>query len=197
MLIESVPPRSSLLRALDRPARSAVELSHRPFLSTVAFALAGLGLVALASAAAILLDLGRPSLGLPRFDALRAGLEALAIVSPALFIGAVYLGIRMAPRTLLALFSLGVLTGGIVAVSLVPLMAFLSLVERTRDGLQFALSPLVPLVMLLAVSVVVLRTMETLDTSKVSIWTARVFVALLFSVFLFRFLSHSTLLASL
>jgi hypothetical protein len=169
-----------------------VELGHRPLRASVAYAAAGLGLVTLASVVAALLDAGQPSLGVPRLDALRAGLESIAIVSPALLIASLYLGLRMALRTIIAGLALGLLTGGFVAASLIPLMAFLSLVERTDAGLQFAMSPLVPTVALISISVVVLRIMSTLDPSRTSMWVGRLFVVLVFSVFAFRFLSHST-----
>lgn len=179
-------------RSLDLPARHAVELAQRRFAATFAPLLGGLGLIGLASAVAALIDHGGPSFGVPRLDALRAGLEALVVVGPALVIAALYLGLRLGPRTLMAGLSIAVFTGGLVAISLVPLMAFLGLVERTQEGLEFAMSPMVATVALLAISVVLSRVLTTLDGSRRSLWVARVFIALLFAVFVFRFLAHAT-----
>lgn len=185
-----------LLRALDLPARHAVELGQRPLLATLAPLLGGLGLMSIASSAAALIDLPGPSFGVPRLEALLAGFEALLVVMPALLIAAMYAGLRMGPRTLAAALAVAVLAGGMVAVSLVPLMAFLGLVERTKEGLQFAMSPLVPTVALVAVSAVTSRVMTTLDASVRSLWLARAFIALLFSVFVFRFLAHARFVSS-
>lgn len=147
--------------------------------------------MSLASFAAALIDLPGPSFGVPRIEALLAGFEALFVVMPALVIAAMYARLRMGPRTLTAALGLAVLSGGVVAISLVPLMAFLGLVERSKEGLQLAMSPLVPTVALVAVSAVTSRVMTTLDGSSRSRWLGRAFIALLFAVFVFRFLAHA------
>src|SRR5256885_1319654 len=66
----------TLLRLLDRPARSALELARRPLSATLAPAVLGLFLVAAASALAGCISLAGFRL-VPRLDVLRAVFEAL------------------------------------------------------------------------------------------------------------------------
>ncbi|MFP2934214.1 hypothetical protein ACLESO_55660 [Pyxidicoccus sp. 3LG] len=140
--METVSPRTalarldlsySLLRALDRPAREALELARRPLLATVAPALLGLFLVATASTLAGFVSPEGFQLA-PRLDGVRAVFESLLVVVPGTLVFASYLRLRVSPRAFLAATSIGLLAAGLMAACVLPLMAFFVLVAHDAPG---------------------------------------------------------------
>ena len=172
----------TLLRALDRPARHALDLARRPWLHTVAPAVVGLFLVAASTTVAAWLDPSSRGLS-PRADVLRALCESLAVVVPGLAVLATYARLRITPGALVAGAALGLLVAGVVSLSLVPLMAFLALVSRDVVFVLRGLALLVPAVALASVAVVVLRVLDAVDRSARAQWLGRGFVVGLFVVF--------------
>src|SRR5688572_29309399 len=117
----------SLLRLLDRPARSALELARRPLSATLAPATLGIFLVAAASALAGCISLSGFRL-VPRLDVLRAVFESLLVVIPGTTVFAIYLRLRIPARAFLAATALGLLAAGVVATCVLPLMGFIAVV---------------------------------------------------------------------
>ena len=175
---------NSLLRSLDRPARTALDLARRPVWATLAPALSGLFLVAASTVVAGAFS--REGLRwLPQLDALRAVLESLLVVVPGTTVLAIYLRLRISARSLLAGISLGLLSAGVVAACLLPLVAFLSVVAvESRRALP--LSSLVPAIALATVGLFSARVMTALDSSSDTRWLARSFICFLGAVFLLR-----------
>lgn len=175
----------SLLRLLDRPARSALELSRRPLPATLAPALLGTFLVAAASALAGCISLSGFRL-VPRLDVLRAVFEALLVVVPGTTVFAIYLRLRISARALLAATALGLLAAGVVATCILPLMGFISVVAvKSRMDVPIPLL-FVPGLALATVAALVARVIVSLDTSPAARWLARAFLLLLGAVFVLR-----------
>jgi hypothetical protein len=175
---------NSLLRSLDRPARTALDLARRPLWATVAPALLGIFLVAASSALAGCVSLQGFRL-MPRLDSLRAVFESLLVVVPGTSVFAIYLRLRISARGFLAATALGLLSAGVVAACLVPLVAFLAVVaEESRSALP--LSMLVPGIALATVALLPARVMTALDSSRNARWLARAFIFFLGAVFVLR-----------
>ena len=178
----------SLLRAIDLPAREALETARRPLSYTLTPALIGLSLIALASLISAALDPGRTGTAslVPRADVLRAVIEALAVVVPGAIGFAVYLQLRIPARAMLAATAIGLLVGGVVAISLVPLMAFLAIVARAQPTALVTPGFLVPAIALAAVAAIPVRVIRALDRSDRATWLARAFSVLVFAAFAIR-----------
>ena len=183
---------NSLLRAVDRPAREALDLARRPLTATLAPALLGLVLVAATSAASGFVS----STGLrfvPRLDALRAVFEALLVVIPGTVVFAIYLRLRLTTRVLLAATAIGLLAAGLVATCVMPLMAFLVLVAKDAPTILVLPSVFVPGIALATVAALPVRVITALDPSRAAWWLSRAFAFFLGAVFLLRmhtFLIH-------
>lgn len=175
----------SLLRAVDRPAREALELARRPLGATVAPALLGVFLVAASSAAAGFVSPGGFRLA-PRLDALRAVFEALLVVIPGTIVFASYLRLRLPPRVLLAATSIGLLAAGLVAACVLPLMAFLVLVSSEAPIVLGLPALIVPGLALATVAALPARVITALDPSRSAWWLSRAFVFFLGAVFALR-----------
>jgi hypothetical protein len=175
----------SLLRLLDRPARSALELARSPLSATLAPATLGIFLVAAASALAGCISLSGFRL-VPRLDVLRAVFEALLVVIPGTTVFAIYLRLRIPARAFLASTALGLLAAGVVATCVLPLMGFISVVAvKSRMDLPIPLL-FVPGLALATVAALVARVIVTLDTSKAARWLSRAFIFSLGAVFVLR-----------
>jgi hypothetical protein len=175
----------SLLRLLDRPARSALELARRPLSATVAPAVLGIVLVAASSALAGCITLTGFRL-VPRLDVLRAVFESLLVVVPGTTVFAVYLRLRVPARAFLAATALGLLAAGLVAACVLPLMAFLTVIAvKARTFIPVPLL-FVPGLALATVATVPARVIMTLDSSKAARWLARAFIFFLGAVFVLR-----------
>jgi hypothetical protein len=175
----------ALTRGIDRPAREALELARKPVVFTLAPALLGLFLVALASTAASLVDPARAG-AIPRFDVLRAALEALGVMVPAIVVFGTYLRLRLTPSALLAGCSLGLLVAGVVSLALVPMIAFLALVSTLAPTVLSSLSLLVPAIALAAAAAVFYRVVEGSDRSARATYLARAYALGLLAVFAIR-----------
>ena len=173
---------SFVLRALDRPARSALELSGRPPWLTLAPALAGLALVALSCAFCEALVPAHSRL-LGRLDVLRAALEALAVVAPSAVVLTTLLGLRAPPRLLIASFALALFTAGVVAACLAPLAAFLAVVSSSAPEVTLVPVLLLPGVTLAVHGAVTVRVLDALDGSPLARGFGRAQAMLLFAVF--------------
>jgi len=175
---------NSLLRSLDRPARTALDLARRPLWATVAPALLGIFLVAASSALAGCISIQGFRLA-PRLDSLRAVFESLLVVVPGTTVFAIYLRLRISARSFLAATALGLLSAGVVAACLLPLVAFLAVVaEESRSALP--LSMLAPGIALATVALLPARVMTALDPSRNARWLARAFIFFLGAVFVLR-----------
>jgi len=174
-----------LFRAVDRPAREALELSRRPFWATLAPALVGVFLVAIASAAAAAVSPRGFVLG-GRLDGLRAIFEALLVVVPGATVFSVYLRLRLPARALLAATALGLLAAGLVATCVLPLMAFLVLVSTDAPGVLALPALLVPTLALCTLALIPFRVITSLDPSDSARWLARLFAFFLVVVFALR-----------
>lgn len=175
----------SFLRALDRPAREALELSRRPWLATVAPALLGLFLVA--GATALVGFVGYQGLRLvPRLDALRAIIEALLVVVPGITVFTIYLRLRISARAFLAATALGLLAAGLMAVCVLPLMALLTLVSQEVRTVLLVPPLLVPGLALATAAALPVRVITSLDASDKAWWLSRAFAFFLGAVFLVR-----------
>jgi len=176
---------NSLLRAVDRPAREALDMARRPLTATLAPALLGLVLVAATSAASGFVS----STGLrfvPRLDALRAVFEALLVVIPGTVVFAIYLRLRLSTRVLLASTAIGLLAAGLVATCVMPLMAFLVLVAKDAPTILVLPSVFVPGLALATVAALPVRVITALDPSRAAWWLSRAFAFFLGAVFLLR-----------
>lgn len=175
----------SLLRAVDRPAREALELARRPFAATLAPALLGIFLVAATSAAAGSVSPGGAWLA-PRLDALRAVFEAMLVVIPGTLVFAIYLRLRLSTRVLLAATSIGLLAAGLVATCIMPLMAFLVLVSKEAPFVLALPALFVPGIALATLAALQVRVITSLDSSRAAWWLSRGFALFLGAVFLLR-----------
>ena len=175
----------SLLRLLDRPARSALELARRPLPATLAPAALGIFLVATASALAGCISLSGFRL-VPRLDVLRAVFEALLVVIPGTAVFSVYLRLRIPTRALLASTALGLLAAGVVATCILPLMGFIAVVAvKSRTDVPIPLL-FVPGLALATVAALVARVIVSLDPSRSARWLSRAFIFSLGAVFVLR-----------
>lgn len=175
----------TLLRLLDRPARSALELARRPLSATLAPAVLGIFLVAAASALAGCISLTGFRL-VPRLDVLRAVFEALLVVVPGTTVFAVYLRLRIPPRAFLAATALGLLAAGVIAACVLPLMGFIAVVAvQSRVEVPMPLL-FVPGLALATVATLPARVIVSLDSSKGARWLARAFIFFLGAVFVLR-----------
>jgi hypothetical protein len=175
----------SLLRAVDRPAREALDLARRPLAATLAPALLGIFLVAATSAAAGFVSPGGVRLA-PRLDALRAVFEAMLVVIPGTLVFAIYLRLRLSTRTLLAAISIGLLAAGLVATCVMPLMAFLVVVARDAPLILALPALFVPGLALATLVALPVRVITALDSSLSAWWLSRAFAICLGAVFLLR-----------
>ncbi|WP_224240707.1 hypothetical protein [Hyalangium gracile] len=175
----------TLLRLLDRPARSALDLARRPLSATLAPAMVGIFLVAAASALAGCISLSGFRL-VPRLDVLRAVFEALLVVVPGTTVFAVYLRLRIPPRAFLAATALGLLAAGVVATCVLPLMGFIAVVAvKSRTDLPIPLL-FVPGLALATVAALPARVIVSLDGSRAARWLSRAFLFFLGAVFVLR-----------
>lgn len=175
----------TLLRLLDRPARSALDLARRPLSATLAPAVLGTFLVAAASALAGCITLSGFRL-VPRLDVLRAVFEALAVVVPGTTVFAVYLRLKIPPRAFLAATALGLLAAGVVAACILPLMGFIAVVA-VKSHLDLPLPLLsVPGLALATVAALPARVIVSLDSSRAARWLSRAFIFFLGAVFVLR-----------
>jgi hypothetical protein len=176
---------NSLLRSLDRPARTALEMAHRPLSATVSPALLGIVLVAASSALAGCISFNGFRL-VPRLDSLRAVFESLLVVVPGTTVFAIYLRLRISARAFLAATALGLLAAGVVAACVLPLMAFIAVVAReSRSNIPLPLL-FVPGLALATVAFMGARVMTALDSSTAARWLARAFIFFLGAVFVLR-----------
>ena len=183
---------NSLLRAVDRPAREALDMARRPLAATLSPALLGIVLIAATSAASGFVSTGGLRLA-PRLDALRAVFEALLVVIPGTLVFAIYLRLRLSTRVLLAATSIGLLAAGLVATCVLPLMAFLVLVARDAPLVLALPAVFVPGLALATVAALPVRVITALDSSRAAWWLSRAFASFLGAVFLLRihtFLIH-------
>lgn len=174
-----------VLRALDRPALTALDLARRPWIFTLSPALVGLFLVAAACALAEALA-RRQLAGAPRLDVLRAALEAMVVVVPGALVLATFLRLRVRPRMLLGSVSTGLLLAGVIAVCMMPLVLFLSLVSSEAPSVMIAPAFLVPALSLAIVATAPLRMIDVVDDSAGAWLFGRGFVAALVLVFFIR-----------
>lgn len=175
----------SLLRLLDRPAHSALELARRPLSATLAPATLGIFLVAAASALAGCISLSGFRL-VPRLDVLRAVFESLLVVIPGTTVFAIYLRLRIPARAFLAATALGLLAAGVVATCVLPLMGFISIVAvKSRTEVPIPLL-FVPGLALATVAALSARVIVSLDTSPAARWLSRAFIFFLGAVFVLR-----------
>jgi hypothetical protein len=178
-------PLNSLLRSLDRPARTALDLAHRPLWATLAPGLLGIFLVAASSALAGCISLDGFRL-VPRLDSLRAVFESLLVVVPGTTVFAIYLRLRISARSFLAATALGLLAAGVVATCVLPLMAFIAVVAaESRATTPFPVL-FVPGIALATVAVLPARVMTALDSSTAARWLSRAFILFLGAVFVLR-----------
>jgi hypothetical protein len=190
--LERLDLSSSLLRALDRPARQALELSRQPLRETVAPALLGLFLIATSSVLAGLATPEGARVAL-RLDAVRAALESLCVVVPGTAVFAIYLRLRISTRTFLAGTAIGLLAAGLMAACVLPLMGFLVLLSTERDWLiRGLLSLMVPGLALATVAVLPVRVITSLDRSPTALWLSRAFAFFLIAVFVLRVHTFAT-----
>jgi len=175
----------SLLRLLDRPARSALELARRPWPATLAPATLGIFLVAAASALAGCISLSGFRL-VPRLDVLRAVFEALLVVVPGTAVFSIYLRLHIPTRALLASTALGLLAAGVVATCILPLMGFIAVVAvKSRTDVPIPLL-FVPGLALATVAALVARVIVSLDSSRAARWLSRAFIFSLGAIFVLR-----------
>jgi hypothetical protein len=175
----------TLLRLLDRPARSALELARRPLSATLAPAALGIFLVAAASAVAGCISLSGFRL-VPRLDVLRAVFEALLVVVPGTTVFAIYLRLRIPARAFLAATALGLLAAGVVATCVLPLMGFIAVVAvKSRTDVPIPLL-FVPGLALATVASLPARVIVSLDSSRAARWLSRAFIFFLGAVFVLR-----------
>jgi hypothetical protein len=175
----------TLLRLLDRPARSALELARRPLSATLAPATLGIFLVAAASALAGCISLSGIRL-VPRLDVLRAVFESLLVVIPGTTVFAIYLRLRIPARAFLAATALGLLAAGVVATCVLPLMGFIAIVAvKSRTEVPIPLL-FVPGLALATVAALSARVIVSLDTSPAARWLSRAFIFFLGAVFVLR-----------
>lgn len=179
-----LPSPSGLLRfvlyTLDRPALASAELAHRHLGFTLALACAGLFGVALATLAATAMVGDGSGAAVLQVDALRAFLEATLIAVPAVTIVSGHLRVEMGARALVAAAAIGLLAAALTTLCLLPLVAFLVIVDAGK-----AIPPLVPglafpLLALAVLAEFMARAIRALDPS----WRGRFVVislALLFS----------------
>jgi hypothetical protein len=190
--VERLDLSSSLLRALDRPARQALELSRRPFLETAAPALLGLFLIAAASVLAGLATAGEGRIAL-RLDPVRAALESLCVVVPGTAVFATYLRLRISTRAFLAGTAIGLLAAGLMAACVLPLMGFLVLLSTEQSWFIEGLpAVLVPGLALATVTVFPMRVITSLDRSSAAFCLSRAFAFLLIAVFMLRVHTFAT-----
>ncbi len=118
-----------LMDAVDRPAHAALALGRRGFLPTLGQAGLGLFGVALATTATQLLLGG----GLEaRVDGLRAFMEVSALLVPIALLAA-FLQVGVPLRTLLGAMAVGLLQAGVVALAMLPLVAFVAVVSDVES----------------------------------------------------------------
>jgi hypothetical protein len=186
--------RDGIFRALDRPAREALELARRPTVHTATPAAVGVVLIAVASIVAALPSLAAHNtrdLGLAlSVDGLRPLLETLAAIMPLTLVLSGYLRLATSSRAILAAFAIGLLLAGVVSVSLLSMVFFLVVVSGDNVAVPTLLSMVIPCVALGTILSVVVRVSGTIDPSRRAWLVTRFAATLAAAVFLDRTASH-------
>jgi len=178
-----------LIDAVDRPANAALALGRRGLLPTTAQAGLGLFAVAIATTATQLLLAGDLD---TRVDGLMAFLEVTALLVPIALLAA-FLQVRVPLRALLGTVAVGLLQAGLVALTLLPLVAFVALVTASRGmvstypGAHAALAGLVvPALALMAMLERCTTIVQSIDGSQWVARSARAMAWMLMAAFLVR-----------
>ncbi len=171
--MESSPVLSLLTDAVDRPAHAALDLGRRGMLPTLGEAAVGLFGVAAATIITQLLLGGSLD---DRVDGLMAFLEVSALLVPLLLLAAfVQIGVPL--RGLFGAAAVGLLHAGLVALTLLPLAAFVAVVadlESVRVVFPFAHDVLLGLaVPFVAFLTLLERTTGIIRSVDGKPWTAR------------------------
>lgn len=192
MHIHTAPPPlletlGALVRAADAPAREAMRLARAPLVYTLARGAVGaLAVSASMLALAALREDPRRAL-----DGLTLVAEALGTVAPLTMIAALWSSVS-SPRTVLAALSLGLLTGGWVALGMVPLAAFTALVAppAAESGAGLASLDAFGLMMVMttlgSVALVLRRVLLSLERAASALVVSTLFAAALAVVFVLR-----------
>lgn len=187
----------SLNALIDRPAREALSRAQAGVFSIVSPALAGLGLLALTTAAGLLLahqvELLEPML--------RALLEALLLATPLLLVVTTYALPTLSPATTLSALAISVAVASLASALVLPLLVFLWLcTSELGTDLSGAVVTVLahiaqalaaPAVFLLGLSVMLSRTLSAFSNwgGERIAWLTGL---LTFSVFLMRLAPHTS-----
>ncbi|MBI2374087.1 MAG: hypothetical protein HYV07_08815 [Deltaproteobacteria bacterium] len=116
---------SSVTRVIDLPAREAAKGSNKGLRDSLVYGLCGLGSLSMATTIAGALS------RVTAVPALSAAAISILVVGPGSVVAASYLRLKVPVQALAAAFGFGVFGGGLVALCFLPLVAFVSMVDRT------------------------------------------------------------------
>lgn len=185
----------SLSALIDRPAREALSRAQTGVFSIISPALAGIGLLALTTAAGLLLarqvELLEPML--------RALLEALLLATPLLLVVTTYALPAVSPTTTLSALAISIGVASLAAALVMPLLVFLWLctdVTTDTHGIVAAVAHMsqalaAPAVFLIGLSVMLSRTLSAFSNwgGERIAWLTGLIT---FSVFLMRLSPHAS-----
>ena len=158
-------PFAPLIALVDAPARGAFRLSQTSLWRSLGLILCGAGMVLLSSAAGA--ALGAQTLQIvdsPAAWIARAWFEALAVVVPSALLLFTYADLDFDARATTAAVAVALLTSGVVALGVVPLVAYLTVMTRVDPLLS--LGATVPIVGLFAFVATFRRVGIALDSSR-------------------------------
>ncbi|MBI4822317.1 MAG: hypothetical protein HY791_39015 [Deltaproteobacteria bacterium] len=162
----------SLFRIIDLPAREAAKMSQRSPLLPLLYAGSGIAALALATLIAQALTGARAA------PALAAAVLSVLAVGPGSILAGSYVRLNVSASTLAASLSFGLFAGGLASIALVPLVAFLSLVDL--EGVVRSAAVVLPAIFLVAASTFPARVLAALDPSlKARVFSAALGVSLL------------------
>lgn len=170
-----------LFRAIDMPARAAVELGRASPLRLVGIAGSGAAMVMMSSLSTSVLT-GSPITEQATLGGLAAAATAIGVVVPALVVIASYARVAATARTIVAAASIGVLLAGVVCVAAVPLLAFLALVAPA-DAMLATPALLISGAAVVAASSVPARVIAALDERTRAQLMSRAFVVAAYVAF--------------
>lgn len=133
---------SPLLTLVDAPARGAIQLTRVPVWRSLGLIGCGAGMVLVATAASAAMSAG--SLAVPGAFAAHvvfAWLEALAVVVPSALLLFTYADLDFDARAVTAGVAVSLLTSGVVAVGIVPLVAYLVVMTRAAPLVSIGAVP--------------------------------------------------------
>jgi hypothetical protein len=158
-------PFTPLIALVDAPARGALSLSHTSLWRSLGLIVCGAGMVLLSTAVSAALGVGGFAIeGTLAAAIAQSWIEALVVVIPSAVLLFTYANIAFDARATTAAVAVALVTSGIVALGIVPLVAYLVVMTRVDPLVSVGAVPTI--VALVAFAATFRRVGVALDRSR-------------------------------